>query len=124
METKAQLDAQVVYSELKDIKNLLINLQARATPTLTRTGHPYIVRVEGVCGGRPVVAGTRLSVRTIVERTQLGESPEQIVLAYPPLTLAQVYAALSYYHEHKAEVDAEVQANEEALAWVLSRNRG
>ena len=70
------------------------------------------------------MAGTRLSVRTIVERTRLGDSPEKIVLDYPPLTLAQVYAALSYYHEHKAEVDAEVQANEEALAWVLSRNRG
>lgn len=124
METKTQLDAQVVYSELRDIKNLLRSLQVRSTPALTQTDHPHIVRVESVCGGRPIVAGTRLSVRTIVERTQLGESPEQIVLDYPPLKLAQVYAALCYYHEHKAEIDAEIYANEEALEWVSNRSRG
>jgi uncharacterized protein (DUF433 family) len=89
-----------------------------------QTEHPYIVRIEGVCGGRPIIAGTRISVRTIVERVRLGDSPEQIVQTYPPLTLAQVYDALSYYHEHKSEIEAEIVANEEALAWVTRRSNG
>jgi hypothetical protein len=36
-------------------------------------------------------------------------SPEQIVDAYPHLSLARVYAALSYYHDHKAELDATIE---------------
>ncbi len=84
----------------------------------TPTEHPYVVRDAGVCGGRPIIASTRLSVRTIVERTRLGDTPEQIAVEYPPLTLAQIYDALSYYHEHKTEIEAEIAANEEALTWV------
>ena len=41
---------------------------------------------------------------------------------YPPLTLAQIYDALSYHHEHKSEIKAEMAANEEALAWVTRRS--
>jgi len=89
-----------------------------------RTEHPHIVRIDGVCGGRPIIAGTRISVRTIVERVSLGDSPEQIVENYPPLTLAQIYDALSYYHEHKSEIKAEMAANEEALAWVTKLSSG
>ena len=78
-----------------------------------------------MCGGRPIIAGTRISVRAIVERTRLGDSPEQIMENYPPLTLAQVYDALSYYHEHKSAIEAETTANnEEALAWVTKRSSG
>ena len=89
-----------------------------------QTEHPHIVQMEGVCGGRPIIAGTRISVRTIVERVGLGDSPEQIVEDYPPLTLAQVYDALSYYHEHKSEIEAEMAANKEALVYVTRRSSG
>ncbi len=43
---------------------------------------------------------------------------------YPPLTLAQVYDALSYYREHKVEIESEIAADEEALAWVTKRSAG
>ncbi|MBC8263998.1 MAG: DUF433 domain-containing protein [Anaerolineales bacterium] len=86
------------------------------------TEHPYIVRIEGVCGGRPIIAGTRINARTIAERVRLGDSPEQIMENYPPLTLVQIYDALSYHHEHKSAIEAEMTANEEALAWVTRRS--
>ena len=41
---------------------------------------------------------------------------------YLPLTLAKVYDALSYYHEHESEIEVEIAANEEALAWVTRRS--
>ncbi len=125
-----QTDAQQLYTELNSIKDLLQTLQktvgrlVQAIPPRTLTEHPHVVRVNGVCGGRPIIAGTRISVRTIVERTCLGDSPEQIVADYPPLTLAQVYDGLSYYHEHKAEIVAEIAANQEALTWATRRSAG
>jgi uncharacterized protein (DUF433 family) len=125
-----EIDVQQLYTDLGDIKETLKKMQkaigqlAEAASLRVQTQHPHIVRVEGVCGGRPIIAGTRLSVRAVVERVRLGDSPEQIVEDYPPLTLAQVYDALSYYHEHESEIEAEIVANEEALAWVTRRSNG
>jgi len=125
-----EIDIQQFRTDLSDIKEMLRGMQ-EAMSQLTekaslraQTEHPHIIRIEGVCGGRPIIAGTRISVRTIVERMRLGDSPDQIAENYPPLTLAQVYDALSYYHEHKSEIDAEIAANEEALAWVTRHSSG
>ena len=123
-----ELDVRQLYTDLGDIKEMLRRMQktigqlSEVASLLVRTEHPHIVRIEGLCGGRPIIAGTRISVRTFVERVRLGDSPEQIVGNYPPLTLAQVYDALSYYHEHKSEIEAEIATDEEALAWVTRRN--
>lgn len=38
--------------------------------------------------------------------------PEQIILSYPSLNLAQVYAAISYYYENRNEVEAEIAEDE------------
>ena len=125
-----EIDVQQLYTDLGDIKEMLRRMQkamgqlAEMASLRVQTEHPHIVRIEGVCSGRPIIAGTRISIRTIVERVRLGDSPEQIVRNYPPLTLAQVYDALSYYHEHKSEIEAEIAANEEALAWVTRRSSG
>jgi prevent-host-death family protein len=68
-------------------------------------GHPSIVCRPGVSGGEPVIRGTRISVRHIIERVQAGQSAEDILAALPHLTAAQVYAALSYYHDRRPEMD-------------------
>ena len=121
---RAPTDDRQLLTELSEIKALLYRLQKTVELPRVQTDHPHIVRIEGVCGGRPVVAGTRISVRTLVERTRLGDSPAQIVADYPPLALAQVHDALSYYYEHKAEIESEVEANGEALAWVTKQSAG
>jgi uncharacterized protein (DUF433 family) len=72
-----------------------------------------ITRRPGVNGGRPIIAGTGTSVRRIaVLSTWEGRTPEHIVDSYPHLTLAQVHAALAYYHANRAEVDADLAADE------------
>ncbi len=52
----------------------------------------------------------RISVHDIAAQIQQGYTPEQIVSeeVYPTLTLAEVYAALHYYYEHKEEIDREI----------------
>ena len=46
--------------------------------------------------GKPVIAGTRITVESILERIGAGETPEQIVAAHPRLTKEAVLAAASF----------------------------
>lgn len=77
------------------------------------TLHPYITQNPRVCGGEPIIAGTRISVRLIVEWENAEKSVDEIVAMYPHLTHAQVYDALSYYYDHKDEVDQYIKENTE-----------
>ena len=51
------------------------------------------------------VAGSRVSLDSIVHAYWRGESAESIAQAFPVLTLEQVYGAITYYLANKAEVD-------------------
>ena len=66
---------------------------------------PRIIRRAEISGGEPILQGTRISVRHIVERVRSGQSVEDILAALPHLTAAQIYAALSYYYENKSEME-------------------
>jgi uncharacterized protein (DUF433 family) len=46
--------------------------------------------------GKPVVAGTRITVEHILERLAAGESIDQLLEAHPRLTRDGIYAALDY----------------------------
>lgn len=58
--------------------------------------------------GRPVISGTGVMVMRIAGWYKLGLSPEEIAREIPHLTLAQVYAALAYYHANKEEIEAQI----------------
>ena len=63
---------------------------------------PLQLDAHGVCR----VAGTRVSLDTLVSAFRLGATPEEIHQDYPSVTLADVYATVSYYLKHRPEVDA------------------
>jgi uncharacterized protein (DUF433 family) len=67
----------------------------------------YVARTPGLLGGEAHIVGHRIRVRDVVSVRDLGGlTPEEIAAnVYPELTLAQVYAALAYYEDHRAEVD-------------------
>jgi uncharacterized protein (DUF433 family) len=75
------------------------------------TEHRYIVREEAILGGEPIVAGTRTTVRAIVELWRLGVAPEEIPTHLPHLSLAQVFDALSYYADHQPEIQGYIEQN-------------
>jgi uncharacterized protein (DUF433 family) len=81
-----------------------------------------IVRSPEIRGGRPRIAGTGVTVRRIVAWYQLGLSPEEIVDQVGHLTLAQVYAALAYFHANRDEIEADL-ALEEAQGEALYQER-
>jgi len=75
----------------------------------------FIVSTPGTVGGRPRIAGSRIAVQHIAVWWQMGYNAEQIInRKYSHLTLAEVYAALAYYHANKEEIDAAI-IEEEAL---------
>jgi uncharacterized protein (DUF433 family) len=70
----------------------------------------HIEVTPGVCGGKPRIAGHRIRVEDIVlSHQRIGMSPDEIVSAYPTITLSDVYAALAYYHDHQAEIDSHIR---------------
>lgn len=115
-------DVQKIYDELAQLREELQSLRHQvetlgsSTRSSVRTEHPHVIRIEGVHGGRPGIRGTGVSVQMIVEQVHLGQTPEQIVEDFEGvLTLAQVYDALSYYYEHRNEIDQYIADNHEAL---------
>jgi uncharacterized protein (DUF433 family) len=54
------------------------------------------------------IVGSRSKVMQIVMDTMNGFSPEEIHVQYPHLSMAQIHAALAYYHDHKGEVDDQI----------------
>ena len=61
---------------------------------------------------RPIIANTGVTVARIVGWYQLGLSPEEIADELRHLSLAQVYAALAYYHGNREAMDADIAATE------------
>jgi uncharacterized protein (DUF433 family) len=73
-----------------------------------------IERSSEIRKGRPCVAGTGVTVRRIAGWYNLGLTPEEIAAKIEHLNLAQIHAALAYYHANRSEIDTDI-ANEEAV---------
>lgn len=67
-----------------------------------------LVKTPETCGGRVRIDGTRITVHRIVVLYKQGMSPEEIGRCYPQLSLAQIYAALAYYHSHRDEIESQL----------------
>ncbi|WP_273764333.1 DUF433 domain-containing protein [Nostoc sp. UHCC 0926] len=79
----------------------------QAMQTITDIG-TLIVSTPGTCGGRPRIAGHRITIHNIAIDFNAGMKPEEIVAQRPQLMLAQVYAALAYYYVNKEVIDTEI----------------
>lgn len=63
--------------------------------------------------GTARVGGTRLTLDTVVARYDLGDSPEQLAKSFPPLSVADAYAVITYVLRHRPEVDEYLRRREE-----------
>ena len=73
-----------------------------------------IVRTPEIRGSRPRIAGTGVTVQRIVGWYKLGLNPEEISDRIGHLSLAQVHAALAYYHANREQIEAAIAADEAA----------
>ena len=58
------------------------------------------------------IAGTRVSLDSVVYCFWNGESPESIVQSFPTLTLEQVFGAIAFYLDHQEEIDNYIKQGE------------
>lgn len=81
----------------------------------TKTLDQHIEVTPGIAGGKPRIAGHRITVQNIVIwHERIGKSVDEIAAEYD-LTLADVYAALAYYYDHRSEIDHNI---EESKAFI------
>ncbi len=79
----------------------------------------HIEKTPGVCGGRACVTGHRIRVADIVAwHEKRGYCPDEIVALFPGITLADVYAALTYYFDNRQEIEEDFRKSDQAAAWV------
>ncbi|MBI4631191.1 MAG: DUF433 domain-containing protein [Chloroflexi bacterium] len=94
------------------------------------TEHPHIIRREGFRGGKPILRDASIAVWLIVFRGgkpilrdasiavwlivalwKAGDSLEEIHAAYSHVSLATLYDAISYYFDHQAEIEQQIEDN-------------
>ena len=73
---------------------------------------PGIIATEGVCGGEPRIAGTRIPVWVIAALRVQGLDSSAILKAYPTLHAADVENAFRYADSHREEIEQAIAANE------------
>ena len=69
------------------------------------------------------IAGTRVSLDSVVRDFLEGLSPESIADDFPVLTLEEVYGAIAFYLGHKEEVDAHLQQVDDSFAALQQKTR-
>jgi uncharacterized protein (DUF433 family) len=101
------------YLTLNELLEIHRQVAAQSGGALGVLDKGMIVRNPQIHNGRPVLAGTGTTVRAIAIMYKQGYSPEEIT-GELPLSLAQVYAALAYYHLNTEEIEADIRADSEA----------
>jgi uncharacterized protein (DUF433 family) len=84
--------------------------------TVSEVDYRNIEKVNDRCGGRAVVAGTRIRVSLIFALYRQGMTVEEIVAHYPHLRPADVHDALAYAYNHADEIEADLAADDEEAA--------
>jgi uncharacterized protein (DUF433 family) len=74
-----------------------------------------IVSDPKIRSGRPIIAGTTLMVQDVAAHHIYRKYTPEELAAHLQLSLAQVYAALAYYYDHKDEIDAQIAENDRLI---------
>ena len=72
----------------------------------------HIVSDPEIAFGKPRIAGTRFSVKDVVIDHLFNGMPMELIAADYDLPLAGVYAAMSYYYDHKEAIDRSIEEEE------------
>ena len=79
---------------------------------ITYVHYITIERSPDVAGGKPTIIGHRITVQNVmIWHKRIGLSADEIASEYD-LTLSEVHAALAYYYDHRAEIDASIRTDE------------
>lgn len=75
----------------------MIRLIGQATGTEEMLNYKeHFVRDPSICGGEPVIRGTRVTLRSVLASLADGDSPEDILRSFPTLTADDVRAVIAF----------------------------
>lgn len=100
----------------------------------TITAYPHIVKESGSPARLESHPRTRVAM-IVMDYLGRGLGPEEMVRHFPYLSPAEVHAAMTYYHDHRDEIDAEIQselnelensadANSRSAVWQKLKSKG
>jgi uncharacterized protein (DUF433 family) len=82
----------------------------------------HIDITPGVAGGKPRIAGHRITVQDVVLwHERMGKSADEICAEYE-LKLADVYAALAYYSDHRDAIDQSIEQSNAFVEELRKQN--
>lgn len=84
---------------------------------LTKQSYPYICTDPKIAGGVPIIAGTRITIRSIARYYQMGMNVDEILNALTHLTPSQVHSALAYYFDNQEEIESDIVNNSDVEYW-------
>lgn len=93
------------------IGGVVMSIDIQAVPP------PLQFDAHGVCR----VAGTRITLLTLIDAFQEGATPEEICQEYPSVPLADIYAVIAFYLSHRDEADAYLETVREQEAQVIEK---
>ena len=83
---------------------------------------PEVIPLQADADGVIRIAGTRVTLETLVTAFSEGATAEEIVQQYPSLTLADVYSVIGYYLRRSAEVETYLQQRKTRAQAVREQN--
>jgi uncharacterized protein (DUF433 family) len=87
------------------------------TLALQTKTYPHIESDSKIADGKPIIAGTRITVRCVAGYYQMGMSADEILTTLPHLKPSQVHSALAYYFDHQKEVDTDLTESSDVEFW-------
>ena len=96
-------------------------LESDLVPTPAVQENPFVNEVPGVCGGYPVVRGSRTPVRVVEVFRQAAGDLERTAAHFPHLTREQVRGALDFYIMCPERVNEDIERNARTLAELQGR---
>ena len=75
---------------------------------------PGVESIDGVCGGEPCIVRTRIPVWLLEQGRRLGLSESALLRCYPTLRASDLANGWAYVRSHPEEIEAQIEANEEA----------
>jgi uncharacterized protein (DUF433 family) len=83
----------------------------------------HIEITHGVASGKPRIAGHRITVpNVVVWHERLGMSADEIAMECG-VTLADVFAALAYYYDHRADIEQSLRDDAEVVTTLRERTQ-
>lgn len=79
--------------------------------------YPHIEFNPDISDGKPILVGTRVTVRSIAGYYQMGMSVDEILTTLPHLSASQVHSALAYYFDHQEDIDTDLKESSDVDYW-------